>query len=755
MNHRGLRFLPHTSLLVALAGVLGFCFSTVSGALAGDPGSAQVSATANEAKPSKTGMLVEELRWLQAEKITVSTASLRSETVEQAPATVRVITARQIRERGYQSLHEILRDLPGVAVLDHVQAESKNRIAFRGITGNNKFIILKDGIRINSPTGEPITPVAENFALYDVKQVEVLYGPASALYGADAFTGVINLVTRDIPDEWAVDGDVAGGEFDTYRLNLRLARRVNDWFAFSLGGHYFETDFADLTRKYPGDFPLNDQVTFGGVVVTPAAARLPYAGDYSAWGTTAKVEVGPHLTLGWNQSLFRAHMSEGDRNEITEYGTGNYNNTLLATPHAKWHQQFNERWTLDAQANYSRYEQLPESKFVNIFSGYGDAYKYGLGERIQFEPRVTLELERHTFIGGLTYENFHSIPHTQDLSTPYDTDKDPNQQGQTHPGSAGTLPIQFFTASYWNLGSFLQAQSEWTDQITTTAGVRFDYNEDYKETINPRAGVVYRPRDDTTVKALYGRSFLAPAQFLRFENFGSFGALGSPTTSFFFRIPNPDLKPEKLQTGELSLTHNLTPDLTASLVGFYTDAKDIILPGAASAADLAAFIPGTVIFAGDQEQNIGDAEAYGAEVTLDYTIRQSRARWDLWGSFTYVDGTLRDKSTGGRFALPFTSREMVKLGVTFNFKDRVVITPSFYWNGEQTGAPPFAPRTSSHGILNLYVEVRTKNQLGAAFIRVTNLTDERYFNAGAGGPFTAAASPQDPRWIQGGVRLQF
>lgn len=709
-----------------------------------------------EKKPASTA-LKDELKWLQAEKITVSTASLRSEAVEKAPATVRVITERQIRDRGYNSLEDVLRDLPGVDVMNHVQAEAKNRITFRGITGNNKFVILKDGIRISSPTGEPIMPVGDNFALYDVKQVEVLYGPASALYGADAFTGVINLVTKPITEQWRLDGSASGGEFDTYRMHLEIAKRFNDVFAFSLGGHYFETVAPDLTKAYPADFPLTDILVspFGPpAVFTPVGTRAPYAGDYSAWGTTAKLEIGPNLKLGWNQSMAINRISEGDQNAFTDYGGNARNHTLLATAYAKYTQTFNERWALDAQANYSRYEQQPESKFVNTFSGYANAFKYGLGERYQFEPRVTLSLEKHSVVLGATYEDYHAIPHTQDLGSPYDTSRAPNAQGQFHPGSAGTLPIQFFQVNYYNIGAYAQVQSDWTDRLTTTAGLRYDYNEDYHGTVNPRAGIVFKATEDTTVKMLYGRAFLAPSPFVRYENFGSFGALGSPITSFFFRIPNPNLKPEELQTLELSLTKQFTPDLTATAVGFYTDAKNIILPTTASAADLAAFIPGTVIFAGDQEQNIGKSTAFGAELTLDYTLRHDLMRWDFWGSFTYVDGRLKDTTTGAKYALPYTSRELLKLGVTMNYKDRFVFTPSFNWNGEQSGAPPTQSRVSSHGVVNLYAEVRTANQQGALFVRVTNLLDERYFNAGAGG-VTQAAVPQDPRWVQAGLRLAF
>jgi outer membrane receptor protein involved in Fe transport len=743
-----LSFLPMNALqppamlgAKAALAVLGFLFSTT------------VLPGANASGAGQQASLAEELKWLQAEKLTVTTASLRSEPVDHAPATVRVMSERQIRDRGYQSLNEVLMDLPGVDVLDHTQAEGKNRVAFRGITGNNKFIILKDGIRINSPTAEPIMPIAENFALYDVKQVEILYGPASALYGADAFTGVVNLVTKAPTKNWTVDLQAEGGAFKTARFNVWLAKKLNDRVGFTAGGHYFETDGVDFTKEYPAEFPLDDILTFGDAVVVPKAKRAPFAGDSSSWGTTAKLQIGSGFTAGWNQSLFTDRITEGSPTRWSDYGTGARNNTLLATGYAKYQGELTDRCLVDVQASYSRYEQLPRSKFNNIYSNYADAYKYGFGERFQFEPRVTLDWSKHTFIGGLTLESTYAIPHTQDLSRRYDTSKSPSQQNQFHPGSNGLLPIKFYTASYWNIGGFAQIQSEWSDRLSTIAGLRFDYNEDYHETLNPRAGAIYNLADNTVLKALYGQAFLAPSPFVRYENFGSFGALGSPTTSFFYHLPNPALKPEKLQTGELSLTHKFSADFSASLAGYYTNAKNIIVRANAPASELAGFIPGAVIFSGEQEQNVGKSTAYGAELTVDYTLRAVEARWDLWGSFSVLDGSLTDQSTHTKYDLPFTSRRMLKIGATWNFRDYLVVTPSFNWTGRQSGFGPGSD-VGSRGVMNLYAEWRTPSHGLTAFVRVTNVFDARYFNANGFGAISAP-SPQDPRWVRAGVRLQF
>ena len=129
-----------------------------------------------------------------------------------------------------------------------------------------------------------------------------------------------------------------------------------------------------------------------------------------------------------------------------------------------------------------------------------------------------------------------------------------NSQGQVYPNT--TLPIKIYEIHYWNAGGFAQVQSEWTDKFSTTIGLRGDYNQDYGGTVNPRFGIVYQHSPDTTAKLLYGRAYLAPSPFARYENFGSFD--GTTTGGLFngvgfFRIGNLSLKPEELQTVELSL----------------------------------------------------------------------------------------------------------------------------------------------------------------------------------------------------------
>jgi len=128
--------------------------------------------------------------------VQVSTASrVGTSTLQEAPATIRIVTAEQIADRGYRSLLEVLADQPEIKVDFAVDPRWMNDITVRGVRYMDKVLFLLDGQRISSPTNELI-PIMENYPVHLAQQIEIIFGPASALYGADAFSGVVNIITK-------------------------------------------------------------------------------------------------------------------------------------------------------------------------------------------------------------------------------------------------------------------------------------------------------------------------------------------------------------------------------------------------------------------------------------------------------------------------------------------------------------------------------------------------------------------------------
>lgn len=159
----------------------------------------------------------------------VVTASKTAEKISEAPATVYVFTHEMIVNAGYYSLDQLLEAVPEIELQNKAVAEYNNYYSIRGISGNDKFIVLLDGFRFNSPTGSPHV-IATNYPLANAKRVEVILGPASALYGADAFGGVVNIITFDESDGAGGQVNASFGDFSTQTLDFNYSMRIQNLF---------------------------------------------------------------------------------------------------------------------------------------------------------------------------------------------------------------------------------------------------------------------------------------------------------------------------------------------------------------------------------------------------------------------------------------------------------------------------------------------------------------------------------------------
>lgn len=191
----------------------------------------------------------------------VASVSKTAESLWEAPATVVVVTAEEIERRGYQDLAAVLDDLPGFDV------SRGNGFAYvdfyqRGYRADstNRTLFLVDGVEQNDLLSN-VPHISRQYPLSNVERVEVIYGPASTIYGANAFTGVINVVTRTpaalvAPGErFAVRALASGGSFDTEAVDLTLAGRTGSGsLGWSLTARRFRSDEQDLSGFPEWDF---------------------------------------------------------------------------------------------------------------------------------------------------------------------------------------------------------------------------------------------------------------------------------------------------------------------------------------------------------------------------------------------------------------------------------------------------------------------------------------------------------------------
>ena len=186
-----------------------------------------------------------------------------------APATIFVITAEDILNRGYKSLDEILDDLPGfdVAKTGGLVDKSFNQRGYRSANMNDKTMIVFDGVEDNEMYTQ-FAYIGKQLPVQAIKRVEMIYGPASSLYGANAFSGVINVVTKDGADlfegkknafeetqkaQYTLEGRINSGSNNTNALEMDAAVKLRNGIVMQVFGKYNTSDENDLSGERDWD----------------------------------------------------------------------------------------------------------------------------------------------------------------------------------------------------------------------------------------------------------------------------------------------------------------------------------------------------------------------------------------------------------------------------------------------------------------------------------------------------------------------
>ncbi|MBV6492516.1 MAG: Vitamin B12 transporter BtuB [Turneriella sp.] len=230
------------------------------------------------------------------QKVTI--VSKKEERVQDAPATIYVITDKEIQERGYLFLHDALRDVPGIDFSNDLGTYGEIAMQ-RGMdtAENNRTLIFIDGIPTNNPS-QGVSYMSYQFALHDVKRIEILWGPASALYGANAFAGIINIVTKNSKD---LEAEGKLGHVSAGTLIPKLTQTptpAGAYFDFLMGskmwddkdaarvtvsGHYIRSDTGpNYARKYSPVYSNPPLSPTSAVYIPDNVPGMPILGDYQA-----------------------------------------------------------------------------------------------------------------------------------------------------------------------------------------------------------------------------------------------------------------------------------------------------------------------------------------------------------------------------------------------------------------------------------------------------------------------------------------
>ncbi|NML64390.1 TonB-dependent receptor [Hymenobacter sp. RP-2-7] len=207
------------------------------------------------ADPPRYKALFQYVRSTQEQVTQVTSVSKKAENILFAPATVVVLTSRDFEQRGYQTMEQMLHDLPGFDVIkgNGVGYSNFYQRGYRS-TSNDRTLILIDGVEENDLVSSSVL-LSPQYSLSDLDRVEIIYGPASTLYGANAFTGVINIITKSFRNQpgparmFGVSAQTRAGTYNTQYLDGVLSARTPD-VAISLTARAYRSSSRDLS-VYP------------------------------------------------------------------------------------------------------------------------------------------------------------------------------------------------------------------------------------------------------------------------------------------------------------------------------------------------------------------------------------------------------------------------------------------------------------------------------------------------------------------------
>lgn len=452
----------------------------------------------------------------------VMTASRSVERIGTAPATIYVITDEQIRKRGYTSLEDVLGDIPEIEIQQKSNTYTNSYYSIRGIGGNERFVILQDGIRISSITGV-LMPIQHNFAIYHAKQIEVILGPASALYGADAFSGIINIITKNGAEIKGAEINSSFGRFNTADNSFVAGAAIKDISVMIYGKQYYSAE-PNFPEFYEDDFDwyINRYQTNGEVLasqfvpdITRTVEIEPFAMPTQAYNIGAKVGVGENFTVGFTHHNQIHSTSVANRPEYTLFKKDIKYGTNLTNIYTSF-QRTIDKFYFRTIASFNHFTVDKDSNFENVYSSYKKGYKYASESTFQFDQQFQYYFtEKTNLTFGVLFQNAKALPQTGDLPNPYNGNVSKFSSQQYYIGtnildySGNDLTIfqNFYWTEYKNYGVYAQFKTSFADRLYMTLGTRYDYNTRYEGAFNPRVGLVFSPDSKFNIKLLYGELF--------------------------------------------------------------------------------------------------------------------------------------------------------------------------------------------------------------------------------------------------------
>lgn len=640
-----------------------------------------------------------------------------------SPAIISVITREEMINLGAENLADLLNLIPGFEVNRAVMFGTHHTVGVRGRLTDfgEDVLILLDGQRMNEVyTGSGLQRL-KFMRVADLERVELIRGPGSTLYGSNAFVGIVHIITRsgvDVAEKPEVHLEI--GNMNTRRGSVRYGR---------LG--------ADYHWSLSADFGSDDGDTYGmdrGYLRPPVA--LPEFQDpvEEAYDLSFRLNAGQlalkidHFNRRLDGFMPWGFLDNAWESPILDTNQDDARTTRLSATY-EWNMG---SWQIKPAVRYfeGKIRQLyflaapgvpPFSQGTSVaevgWVGSPNHDTRGTEYELQFNRKAG----KHDLVGGVLYGE-------EELTGVWN-------RFNFFPFPTGLERVDYGEETHWFDGAESYAdpatrtigavylQDTWRahEKLGVTAGIRYDDYNDFGDSLNPRLGLVYKPKDGWICKMLYGRAFRAPT-------FNELVVRNNPV-----QRGNSSLEAQTIQTLELYLYHSFSSRLGASLSAYRNTYQDLI--------QLVDAQPLPTFFNGE-----GEEEDTGFEVEMKY--KRDRYKY-VFLNYAYIKPTDAQGNTR-----PYIARNKVSLVANYDPFSWLVVSLNGYYRGSRTN-PTLDPGhdLDDHWVWGANLRMPELGENMEVALSFKNLSDTQYDSPGFSYVLTPDNVPH--RGLQATARLTY
>jgi len=382
--------------------------------------------------------------------------------IDDTPSFITVLRSKKLKELGAKNILEALRFVPGIEVKRELSGVPV--IIFRGVTQKSEVKLMVDGVTINNSYRGSIYYYLD-FPIDMIDRIEVIRGAGSIMYGSNAISGVINIITKTSQESTKNSVFVSAGSYDYTNIGAVLSTKLE---GVKIGLDVYrqkDNKKIDIDEPQDSDRHLDD-----------FSVGINIAGE----------------NLSFNSRIKKSNAGNA-------YG-------ILGTADTQQDKFFNENTNIFAQLEYK--DKITLNNELKVLAGYT---RYNQKVQTQYITHViTTDYLEENYFGEIMLSNKSLKNNRFFIGAKIDSAKELKNDWQTDGKDTKNLVVDSGLHRD-TISLYLNDEYSLGENTNLSAGLRYDYFSDFKGSISPNLGIVYKLNEDIRLKALYSHAFRAPS----------------------------------------------------------------------------------------------------------------------------------------------------------------------------------------------------------------------------------------------------